>query len=333
MNRTRSPDRRARSRWPSPAITAAGLSLAALAGGTRIATWWAERRYPPIGEFVTVDGVRLHVLDKGDGPAVMLLHGIESMMQDFSLSILHGLTRHFRVIIPDRPGYGYSERPSDRIWTPEAQAALMHGLMEHLGVRDALILGHSFGASVALSYAAAYPRDVRGAILIAGYYFPTLRADMVALALPAVPVLGPLMCHTLAPAIGRLVLPRWLERLFAPNPIPPNFHHFPVALMLRPGPIKAAAEDMRSLRPWARRMRHRYGRIRMPVSILSGSTDQIVDVNRQSTRLHREMPTSSLRVLPGVGHMLHHVRPDEVLHAVASFDAAARVETSQVPGL
>lgn len=331
MNRKKSPDQRTRSLRLPPAITATGLSLAALAGGTHAATWLVERRYPPIGEFITVDGVRLHVLDKGNGPPIVLLHGINSMMQDFSLSIMHGLTRHYRVVIPDRPGYGYSERPADRPWTPEAQAALIHALVERLGLHNPLILGHSFGTSLALSYAAAYPQETRGVVLVAGYYFPHLRADMLALALPAMPVVGTLFCHTLGPVLAWTVQRRVIERVFAPNPITPNFRKFPIPLTLRPGPIKASAEDMEFLRPWAQRMQARYRSIRVPVSILSGSTDQVVDVNRQSTRLHREMPTSSLRILPGIGHMLHHVRPDEVLHAVGSFDAGARLEAAGAP--
>src|SRR5690348_9916886 len=103
---------------------------AAAAAGT--AAWvtgraqQAEQRHPPTGRFIDVDGVRLHYVEKGDGEPVVLLHGNVVMLQDFVASgVVDALARRYRVIAFDRPGFGYTTRPHNREWTPEAQATLL----------------------------------------------------------------------------------------------------------------------------------------------------------------------------------------------------------------
>jgi len=81
----------------------------------------AERQNPPLGRFITVDGVRLHYVDRGTGTALVLLHGNGSMIEDFDSSGLIDLAaKNYRVIAIDRPGFGHSNRPRSTVWTPQA---------------------------------------------------------------------------------------------------------------------------------------------------------------------------------------------------------------------
>jgi hypothetical protein len=106
----------------------------------------AERRNPPSGHFVDSNGVRLHYIDRGDGPPLVLLHGNGSMIDDFETSGLIDLAaRHHRVIVFDRPGYGHSTRPRSRIWSVATQAKLIHDALDRIGVSRAVVLGHSWG--------------------------------------------------------------------------------------------------------------------------------------------------------------------------------------------
>src|SRR4051812_40267633 len=100
------------------ALLGAGLAAAWLA--VRQKTAAAERSHPPEGKFIEVDGVRLHYLERGSGPALVLLHGNGVMAQDFQLSgLIDKLAQTHYVIAFDRPGFGYSDRPSSTDWTPE----------------------------------------------------------------------------------------------------------------------------------------------------------------------------------------------------------------------
>src|SRR5215213_7321361 len=118
----------------------------------------AERKTPPIGRFINVDSVRLHYIEQGQGDPVVLIHGNGSLIQDFTVSgLVDGLSGHHRVIVFDRPGFGYSTRPRTRIWTPMAQAEVLRKALDQLGVEQAIVLGHSWGTLVAASLALQAP--------------------------------------------------------------------------------------------------------------------------------------------------------------------------------
>ena len=145
--------------------------LAASAILNRVLAKKAERRNPPTGRFITVDGVRLHYVERGTGRPLVLLHGNGSMIQDFESSGLVDLAaKKYRVIAFDRPGFGHSDRPRSTVWTPEAQADLLNAALVKMGVSQPLVLGHSWGTLVAVALALNYPRNVRALILASGYY-------------------------------------------------------------------------------------------------------------------------------------------------------------------
>ena len=127
-----------------PVATSIVVALAALAILNRVLAQTAERRNPPKGRFITVDGVRLHYVERGRGSPLVLLHGNGSMIQDFESSGLVDLAaKTYRVIAFDRPGFGYSDRPRSTVWTPAAQADLINAALRRMGISQALVFGHS----------------------------------------------------------------------------------------------------------------------------------------------------------------------------------------------
>ena len=309
-------DRKSRN-WLAPAVigSAAVLGAAALYSAAQAAE--AERRYPPIGRFMTVNGVRLHYIERGQGEPLVLIHGNGTMIQDFLVSgIVDELANRYRVIIIDRPGYGYSERPR-ALWTPRAHATLFQAALERLGVTQAVVLGHSWGSLVAVALALQAPQLVRNLVLASGYYYPTLRADVFLFSPPAIPVIGDVMRYTVSPVVSRLILPGLIKSMFAPAQVPERFDRmFPKALMLRPSQLRAAAEDAALMTPVTVELQGHYRELRLPAVIITGADDQIADVGRQSERLHRELADSEFIAVPGMGHMIHHLAPMEVIRAI-----------------
>ncbi|WP_114771143.1 alpha/beta fold hydrolase [Microvirga subterranea] len=277
----------------------------------------AEEHEPPFGRFLTVEGVRLHYIERGRGEPLALIHGNGSLVQDFLISgIVDELAKRYRVIVIERPGFGYSARPR-RFWTPQAQARLLHAAYERLGVRKAHVLGHSWGALVAAALAIEFPDFVESLVLESGYFYPTARADVVLVSQPAIPGVGDVMRYTVAPVASRILLPKIFRKIFAPAPVPEQFHRrFPRELVLRPSHLRAASEDVALMIPAAMSLQHRYPGIKAPLFIITGGDDQIVDAGRHSMRLHRAVPGSEILVVPGLGHMLHHLAPDLVVEAV-----------------
>jgi pimeloyl-ACP methyl ester carboxylesterase len=302
----------------SLAIAAAVLGL--LAALTEAGIRRIERAYPPAGRFVPVAGGRLHLLELGpaDAPPVVLLHGASGNLGDMKLALGDRLAPRYRVILVDRPGHGWSDRPDGRAdASPLRQAALIHRALERIGVTRAILVGHSWSGVLATAYALAYPGGVAGLVLLApvthpwpggvGWYNPILTT----------PLIGPLFARTLALPLGKLLIGPGVRNVFAPQQPPQNY----VAdaggeMILRPAELTDNAWDMVQLKAFVTAQSPNYGAIRAPTTIITGDVDDSVSPRIHSRAIAAVLPRGKLIVLPGVGHMVHFAAPDRVVQAI-----------------
>lgn len=306
----------------STAIIVAALALSAFIN--RVASKKAERDHPATGKFVEVGGVRLHYVEQGQGEPLVLLHGNAGMIEDFASSgLIDRASRKYRVIVFDRPGFGHSDRPRGTTWTHDAQAKLIHDALSNMGVRRAVVLGHSWGASVAVAMAHKYPEMVSALILASGYFYPTVRGDVIVLSGPSLPVIGNIMSHTISPLLARIMRPLFVRKLFGPAPVPEKFAGFPQEMALRPSQIRASAAESALMIPDALASRKSYAELKMPTAIIAGEGDRLININEQSARLNREVIQSTLHRIPRVGHMVHQSATEEVMAAIDEASARA----------
>lgn len=302
-------------------------ALGALAGINAGLALRAERKHPPKGPFVDVNGVRLHCVTRGSGPCLVLLHGNSSMIEDFECSgILDSCSSGYQVIAFDRPGYGHSPRDGLKAKPPEAQADLIAAALSKMGVDDAIVLGHSWGTLVALQLAFRHPSVVRGLVLAAGYYFPTARPDVMMASVGTLPVIGSLLCHTLLPVMARFTWPAAVRNLFFPAEVPKTFGAFPRGLALRPSQMRTSAEESALMIPSTKGLADMCKSLRVPVALVCGAGDQVVDPSH-SGRLHRLIPNATVRSFLFSGHMVHHtsrVQVEELINDVARLANQAR---------
>ena len=332
LRSARDSTRRALANAPRPGAITIALGVAAALGGAalynRAQARRAERDNPPVGRFLELDGARLHYLDEGPadtgttggggGPPVVLLHGNAVTLDDWIVSGVFDLVaRSRRVVAFDRPGFGYSERPRDRSWTPAAQARLLRRACRRLGVERPVVVGHSWGTLVALAWALQAPQEVAGLVLVSGYYYPSTRLDAALVTPAAVPVLGDLLNHTVSPPLTRMTLPGTLRTMFAPRRVPDRFRDaFPKSLIPRPKQIRAMSQEGAIMVPAAAALRRHYGGFSCPSVVITGDADRVVDPEDQSIRLAHELNDAELRIVPGAGHMVHHAVPREVAEAI-----------------
>jgi pimeloyl-ACP methyl ester carboxylesterase len=309
--------RRARSSTPWPLVGAAAV-LGGLAVANYLRARKAVRDNPPLGQFIKVDGVCLHYVEKGSGPPILLVHGNGVMVQDWIISgLFDELAKTNRVIAVDRPGFGHSSRPRGVRWTPEKQADLFAQLLDRLHAAPALAVGHSYGTQVVTAMALNHADKLSGIVLLGGVYYPDPRADVLLVAGSAVPVYGDVVNHTLQPLLAEALQKPINRTMFAPAKVPDRWRrNFSWAMAMRPTRMRAGAADAVHMLPAARRLAPRLGEIKLPVSIVAGSGDRIVSPSRQSERLHREVPHSRLRLVAGAGHMVHHSGLEAVTAAV-----------------
>ena len=297
--------------------------LAALAAVTLVGTWAIERANPPTGRFVEVEGGRLHVVELGaaDAPPVLLLHGASGNLADMRGALGERLAQRYRIILVDRPGHGWSDRPggaADAL--PSAQARLIHQALTRLGVKRPIVVGHSWSGALATAYALAYPDEVRGLVLLAPVTHPWPGGigwinDVVAL-----PVIGPLIARTLILPSGYLLLKPGVAAVFRPDAPPENYgERTGVAMLLRPREFIANAQDLAQLKEFVRAQSPRYGEIKVPVTIIAGDKDPVVYTDIHSRSIARQVPQAKLTVLPGVGHMVQYAAADTAAQAIDEF--------------
>jgi pimeloyl-ACP methyl ester carboxylesterase len=306
-------------------LIAAVIILVILAIVTYAVARGAERQNPPKGSFLEVDGVRLHYSDRGTGPPVLLVHGNAVTGDDYNTSgVAERLVGTCRVVIFDRPGFGYSERPRWRRWAAMEQAELLHKAMAaQLGVQRPVVVGHSWGTLVALALAIRHPADTAGLVLLSGYYFPTFRLDALMVAPAAIPVFGDILRYTISPLFGWLTMPLTKRLMFAPAPITGRFEaEYSTAMALRPWQIRATSVDGTFMVWSAMALRAHYGKLSLPVTIMAGDGDKIVSP-RHGERLQATISGSTLLSVEGAGHMVHHLATDEVAEAVLAMARTA----------
>ncbi len=126
---------------------------------------------------ISANGIRLHAAEAGEGPLVLLLHGFPQFWWTWRAQLTGLADAGFRVVAPDLRGYGASDKPPRGYDLPTA-AADVAALIRALGERDAVLVGHDWGALVAWTMAALHPRSVRRLVVLSMAHPRRLRAAM-----------------------------------------------------------------------------------------------------------------------------------------------------------
>lgn len=315
-------------------MTLALVIIAALLGAsmlvTKIGSWVIALLNLPEGGRIDVGGSRQHVTDltpayqEPEGLPLVLLHGAGCNLQDMWLALGWRLiAARRRVILVDRPGAGWSERRGRTSSSPAVQAAVLRDILDRRGVARAVLVGHSWGGALALAFALDYPQRTDGLVLLSPPTHPHLQR-MSRLYRPlAAPIFGWLFAHTLALPLGAAAFGAGIRAAFAPQ-LPPRRYltNSAAFLLLRPTAFLANAQDMADLQGFLAQQAPRYRELAVPTVIVQGDCDAIVPIEKHARALAAAVPHAKLVVLPGIGHMPHHVATDRV---VAEIEELARV--------
>src|SRR5499433_40551 len=273
--------------------------------------------------YLEIEKTKLHLIQGGTGQqTVVMLHGNAGNVQDFEYGLAELLSKSYRVIGFDRPGHGKSERPGSKAASVEYQARMLHKTLQNLGVNKAILLGHSWGASLALCYALKYPAETAGLVLLAPAAFPGADSNLLLRAVVKTPLIGGLTLMFGKTLMGDERLRHELERAFYPQPAPENYLKIATSTWLGCKQLRAYLEDEWSLNASLRRMSRHYGELRMPVVIVTGDRDQIVSPKENAYRLKKRIPQAQLVELKGAGHEIPLTSPDSVYSALKLISTA-----------
>ena len=270
---------------------------------------------------IHVGDATVHAEVSGQGPDVVLIHGASGSTGDMA-DLASRLSDRYRVIRFDRPGLGYSSDLGKIGNSPLVQADYLRAAAAQLGVRDPIVLGHSYGGAVAMAWALEDPADTRAVVLLAGAVLPWDGGLDWLSRFASTPVGEATVEPMVAAFMPDWALDRVITSLFAPNDPPPRYAADTDAeLAIRLPTIRANLRQLNALKSHLWLMAPHYQQLHMPVEIVHGLEDGIVDYHIESVQM-TALPNVRVTAVAGVGHMLHHVIPDEVVAAVDR--AAAR---------
>jgi pimeloyl-ACP methyl ester carboxylesterase len=277
------------------------IALSTLASGCLAFHTGAMTGEPENATFATIDGVRVRYVDRGEGPAVVLVHGFASSLETWDAVIPLLVESGHRVIALDLRGFGWTDRPPGD-YSSEAQARLVLALLDQLGVAHAAVVGHSYGGGVTLRLALIAPERVDRIALYDAWaysgqlpaFFHVARADG----------LGEAMFATW---YGERTEDRMALAFYDQRYVTIELIDAVEASLRRPGTYAAALAAVRAMHYEA--VEDTYRTIEQPTLLLWGREDRVTPIEI-GERLSRELPGARLVVYPGCGHfpMIEHAR-------------------------
>ncbi len=286
----------------------------------------------PREQFVAIDGVRVRYLEAGDGPPLLLIHGLLGYAFSWRRNIAE-FSRTRKVVALDLPGLGYSDRVVMDC-SLRALAGFLRRFMDAVGISTAEVIGTSHGGALAMRLALDAPQRVRSLVLVASVN-PWSRAGRKRIA-----VLG----SGPGGVIARLLLPKLLphlqrvglERMYGDRSrIPAGTLAGYAGPLAVPGTADHALRILRCWQSDVSALASEIPRLAVPALLLWGSRDSAVPV-ASAYALQQHLPQAQLVVLEGVGHLPYEEAPEEFNRAVLSFlssqPSAASVQPTEDRG-
>lgn len=314
-------------------LVAVGL-LSVLSVGLWLISFRITRRIetavPINGRFLEVAGERIHYVDEGKGPALLLIHGLSGCGRNLTHSLTPRLREHFRVITLDRPGSGYSTRARGAAADLPAQASLIAQFIRSLDLGQPLVLGHSLGGAVALALAQDHPQAVSGLVLVAPLTHPQRMLPLVFLSLAVRPgFVRRWVSLTLATPLAMLTRHSLVKAVFAPDAAPADFAERGGGLLgMRPNNFYAASSEIALVNRALPSMLKHYPNLKLPVGLVYGSADRVLDHRKHGLAMAARVPGIVIDIVEGAGHMLPITAVERVVAMVQQVAAQGRPQPS-----
>lgn len=290
-----------------------GALVALMPAAHVLYTRWVRRRFPAAGESFVHEGRRVHYTRHGTGEVVVLVHGANGTTNDFPPELVAELARDHTVFALDRPGHGYSEAQAGPLGLHE-NAATVVALLRRERATGATLVGHSYGASVALFAALEAPELVRHVVAVT----PCTAIDRRNARYAHAPLVGEPVGLTLFHFVSLALIPFGLPlraQAWHPERAPRGWGASRLFAYV-PSQMHASARNFRALEADLRWLSDHLPDLTARLTVLAGEADRVTPPARHVDWLRAAVPAARVEVMPGVGHWLPRLRPAAVAAAV-----------------
>ena len=266
--------------------------------------------------FVDVNGLRVHVSDEGANNSavpIVLIHGTGASLHTWD-GWVSELKNERRVIRFDLPGFGLTGPEPDNNYTIEQYTNYVVGILDSLGVSEAIIAGNSLGGYIAWATAVRYPNRVSKLVLVDASGYP-YEAE-------SVPIAFKLSQNKLAKLLLKNFIPKFVirssvENVFGnPALVTDDLVDRYYELTLREGNRAAIKERFLQTQPGE--LRKLLPKLTIPTLILWGAKDKLIPL-KLGKRFEKDIPNSSLIIFDELGHVPHEEAPQITVSPVLDF--------------
>ncbi len=288
------------------------------------ATWAPDRPVselrarwaPPPSVFVDLGGMQVHLRDEGphdDPTPIVLLHGTSASLHTWE-GWVQALKAQHRVIRFDLPGFGLTGPSPDGVYSIESYVRFMQGMLDKLGIARCVLAGNSFGGSVSMATALAFPGRVEKLILVdSGGYPPQSISVPIAFRLAQLPVLNRLALI----ALPRQIIESSVRKSYGdPSRVTPELVDRYFEITLREGNRRAVAERFRQAPSGI--FADQIPKLKLPTLILWGGRDLLVPPVI-AERFHHDIAGSQVVMFDDLGHVPQEEDPVRTVAAVVQF--------------
>lgn len=268
--------------------------------------------------FYDHQGVKIHFEDIGKGRPIVFIHGFGASIDTWRF-IVDDLKDDYRLVLLDLKGHGYSDRPCDSRYSLEDHAEIVLGLMEHLGLTRAVVVGHSLGSVLAVTAALKGQKIstdlISGLVLLAGSLDP--QSLPFFLRLLRFPPAGWLMMKlTSASFRTRMVL---RKSVYEKEKVTESLVELYAKYQRIPGTDCALLKTAEQMVPHdASQLKEEVRKLKIPVLNILGEHDEVIS-RENGEEVCKVLPRCSTVIVDGVGHIPHEEKPENVIPLLKDF--------------